>query len=383
MFFPVSVVTTGFFPNHDGLNPRPFFVWRRPGRPSPEWKGMFPDVVPDESTAWAQAMRQCPQNPIFHAEGDVWAHTVMVYEEMHKDPAFQALPAAERYVMQWAALLHDVGKPACTQADGSQRGHARVGSILARQLLWKAGLAPHLREQICSLVRYHMIPHRLTDFWDYQRRVLAMTATTPSHLLSILVRADARGRICPDLDKLLYQCDILDQLILENPPHFPDDHSRVHFFRKGVDPKRQVYDDTRCTVTLLSGLPGSGKSTWVPQNSQGRPVICLDEIREELSVAPSDSQAPVIEAAREQARQYLRAGQDFLWDATNLSEELRSRCLDLFFDYSARTHIVYQEAPFQEWKNRAVDIPGAALERMWRRWELPTCLEAHQVCYPW
>lgn len=38
----------------------------------------------------------------------------------------------------------------------------------------------------------------------------------------------------------------------------------------------EPHEDYRCTVTLMSGLPGSGKDTWLIQNRPELPVVALD-----------------------------------------------------------------------------------------------------------
>src|SRR5258708_34454933 len=39
---------------------------------SPDWRVDW-DAL-DQEYEWIRAMRDCPQDPIFHAEGDVWIH---------------------------------------------------------------------------------------------------------------------------------------------------------------------------------------------------------------------------------------------------------------------------------------------------------------------
>jgi hypothetical protein len=51
-------------------------------------------------------------------------------------------------------------------------------------------------------------------------------------------------------------------------------------------------------------------------------------------------------AAREQARLYLRAGR-FIWNATNISRQIRTQRIDLFADYEA-VRIVHWEATLCE-----------------------------------
>lgn len=338
-------------------------------------------------TPWARAMAACPQHPEHHGEGDCWTHTCMVYQALESDPEFASLTREDQIVLRWAALLHDVAKPACTQSDLSAPGHARKGSIQARQILWREGLPPHLRERVCALVRWHMAPHHLVDQVDWQRRLLAIQVCLPCQHLAMLARADARGRICPDPARLLDQIELFRQLAHENPPAFADDHSRVTYFRRGGDPTRVVYDDTCCQATILCGLPASGKDTWIERHRPPGRVISLDELREQLGIRPQDPQGEVIRQAWEQAREVLRQGQPLVWNATNLSAELRGRVLGLCLDYRARTQIVYCEAPWEEVERRnqarSRPVPAAALERMQTRWEIPDLTEAHQVDYPW
>lgn len=332
---------------------------------------------------WERSLRECPQNPEHHGEGDVFTHTQMVVAALQADPEFQALPAEERELLHWAAWLHDVAKPLCLQPDLSCPGHARKGSQMARQLLYQREVPRPRRELTCNLVRYHMVPYRLVDSPDWQRQILAIGLNTRCDLLAILARADARGRICRDQQQLLDQIELFAQLARENPPCFADDHSRVTYFRKGGDPARTVYHQPRCRVTVMSGLPAAGKDHWISRHGEGQPVVSLDGLREELEVSPSGDQGAVIQAAREQARQHLRAGRDFIWNATNLSQSLRQRTLDLCFDYAADVRLVYVEAPLAEIERRnqarSRPVPAGVVERMLRRWEPPDREEAHEL----
>lgn len=332
---------------------------------------------------WERALRDCAQNPDHHGEGYVWTHTCMVVEALQADPAFQALDEPERDMLTRAAWLHDVAKPLCLQPDLSCPGHARKGSQMARQFLYEQDYGWQQRETVCQLVRYHMIPYRLVDAPDWQRQLLALGLTVRCDLLTLLARADARGRICRDQQRLLDQIELFAQLAAENPPRFADNHSRVTYFRRGGDPERVVFHQPRCRATVMSGLPAAGKDHWIANHGQGLPVISLDGLREELDVSPGGDQGEVIQAAREQARVYLRAGRDFIWNATNLSAQLRQRTLDLCYDYEADVRLVYVEAPLSEIERRnqarARPVPAGVVERMLRRWEPPDHCEAHEL----
>ena len=94
----------------------------------------------------------------------------------------------------------------------------------------------------------------------------------------------------------------------------------------------------------MSGLPGSGKDTWIARHASELPQISLDTIREETGAEPTGNQGAVVQAAREKARVLLRSGDDFVWNATNLSREIRGQVVDLLTAYDARLKIVYVEA---------------------------------------
>ena len=112
-------------------------------------------------------------------------------------------------------------------------------------------------------------------------------------------------------------------------------------------------------------------------------MVSLDAIRVELGIGPAGKQGRVVTAARERAREYLRAQKNFMWNATNLSRRIRDGLIDLFTDYGARVRIVYLEVPpaVQKRRNaaRRDPVPAAALERMLNSWEPPKINEAHRV----
>jgi predicted kinase len=135
----------------------------------------------------------------------------------------------------------------------------------------------------------------------------------------------------------------------------------------------------------MSGLPGSGKDHYLRTHLPDRLVISLDALRAELDVSPADDQGAVVNEARERAREALRAGRPFVWNATNLSRQLRGLSLRLFAAYGARVRIVYVEVPpgvlFAQNRQRSAVVPQGVLERLIDRWEVPDRTEAHAVEY--
>ncbi len=314
----------------------------------------------------------------------------MVCEALAALPGWRALPSPDREVVWAAALLHDVAKPECTRNEEGRwisPGHARRGAVRAREILWMAGVPLEARETVCALVKHHMVPNWLLERDDPQRLLAELSQTAPCDLLALLAEADMRGRICADQAQLLERVALFgeyarEQGCWEGPFPFPSPAGRFEFFRKpGRDPQYLPHEDYRCQVTVMSGLPGAGKDPWVAAHASGLPSVSLDALRDELGVNPLSHQGRVIEAARERARELLRARQDFVWNATNLSFDLRSRCLDLIASYAARIRLVYCEAPCAvlEERNAGRAFPWAAVEGLLRRWEVPEPWEAHEV----
>lgn len=366
------------------------FAPRPPDEPLADWRLDWDSL--DGEFQFVRDMRGCPQDPVHHAEGDVWIHTRMVCESLIENPRWRALAPAEREIVFDASLLHDVAKPATTREENGRitsRGHSKRGEIMARELLWRMGAPFQAREQVANLVRYHQIPFFLIDRPDARRTLFTSSQTARCDLLSLVTEADARGRICGDRQKLLDNIALFTQYsqeqgCLSGPREFPSDHSRFLYFRKeDRDPDYPAFDDTICEVIMMSGLPGAGKDHWIATNAPDWPVVSLDGLRREMKISPSENQGRVVARARERAREYLRRKQPFIWNATNISRQLREHCISLCAAYNARVRIVYVEAGpaalAEQNRAREFSVPPEVINRLLARWEPPDLTEAHRV----
>ncbi|MDB5312670.1 MAG: hypothetical protein JWO38_6872 [Gemmataceae bacterium] len=375
--------------------------WHIPGCPEPPDWGVdmagLRDLYP-----WLEPLGECPQDPVFHAEGDVLTHLGLVLAELAALPAFRTLPEADRHVLFAGTLLHDIAKPdrTRTEEDGRVRspGHAVKGVYKARRILAEDpafgpdGTPFGVREQVLALVRWHGLPATYLEKPDPERAVILAGMTARMDLLAVLAEADHRGRVClKDADDTMTRVGLFPDFCREvacwdGPRAFASDHSRVGYFRAPTaHPTLALYDDTRCEVTVLSGLPGSGKDTWVRANAGTREVIGLDDIRAELDVDPGENQGAVIAAAHDRAKGLLRTGTPFVWNATNVSRTLRGKIVDLAAGYKARVRVVYLEPPLPQ--NRARNagrvkyVPQRVWDRMLDRLDVPNLTEAHAVEY--
>jgi putative nucleotidyltransferase with HDIG domain len=341
-----------------------------------------------------EAMRGCRQDPRWHAEGDVFKHTRMVCEALVSLSEWRALPPTERSIVFAATLFHDVGKPACTrtQEDGAitSKGHARHGANMIRSMLYCANDAPMVvREAICSIVRHHGLPLNFLEKESPQRSVIAASLVARCEWLAMVAKADVLGRKCADQRELLDRIELFSAFCQENnclalPRPFVSDHSRFVYLQK---PKGNLeydaYDDTDFEFILMSGLPGSGKDRWINDNVAGLPVVSLDALRLELSVDPADDQSAVVACAKEKARAFARSKKSFVWNATNVTRQMRDQLVRLAAGYNARVRIVYLEAPYQEIlrrnRSRGNAVPVGVIDRLIHRLEVPDLTEAHVI----
>ena len=169
------------------------------------------------------------------------------------------------------------------------------------------------------------------------------------------------------------------------PYPFSTDHARFTFFRQREPNLHYVpHEDFSCTVTLMSGLPASGKDTWLSTN-RDRPsrlfrwmtfevnsALILLTIRDEWGRKPKNAVGSL-----------LRSGTSFAFNATNTMRQTRGRWLDLFADYNARIEIVYVEPPFenllQQNKARSKDVPEPVIRGLAEKCEPPTWIECHSL----
>lgn len=351
-------------------------------------------------------MKEIQQNPVFHGEGTVYTHTKMVCEELVRLPEFRSLPRMQKIGVFAAGIFHDIGKIRTTKMEDGvciSPHHASTGSQMAREYLWKTcGLCGSreqiaLRELICFLIRYHMLPARLLDFEDQERKVREVASygeLVPEFswsLVCLLAEADVRGRIASDVPELLEKVDLArviaeDAQCLDHPYLFCDAYTKhVYLSGKNVTPDHSLYNVSWGEVVLLCGLPGTGKDIWIQKNLPEYPMISLDEIRIEMKIKPTDNQRAVAQEAQERAKEYLRKKQPFVWNATNITTDTRQKQINLFERYGASVRIVYLETDWNTQltrnSSRKAEVPVAAIEKMLGKLVPPTPEEAVLVTW--
>jgi poly(A) polymerase len=101
---------------------------------------LLPEVV---------AMKDTPQSPDYHPEGDVFVHTMLLLSHMQEPSE----------TLAYGALLHDIAKPVCVRQEEKRitfYGHTEKGSEMAMEMLQRLKRSRATGERVAYLVRNHL-----------------------------------------------------------------------------------------------------------------------------------------------------------------------------------------------------------------------------------
>jgi predicted kinase len=345
---------------------------------------------------WIRDMKDVPQSPVHHAEGNVDVHTQLVLEALVNLEEYMELCPQDQEIIWAAAILHDVEKRSCTKLDDDGNivspNHAKKGALTTRQILYREIETPfEIREMIVGLVRYHGLPIWIFEKQDPIKSAIQASLEVNTKLLTILAKADMLGRICEDVEDMLYRVDMFKELCIDqncygNPKDFPSNLGRFQYFQKTDQaPGFEPFDDTKTDVILLSGIAGSGKDFYLKKHYPRHKVVSLDDLRRANKIEHNDSKGNgrVIQEAKEMAKEFMRKQIPFVWNATNITRQMREQLIDLCTVYGAKITIVYLEVPYkklgQQNFNRENPIPAIAVERMIDKLEIPQLWEVHEL----
>ena len=147
------------------------------------------------------ALAGCPQEPEWHPEGDVWAHTLQVVDRARF--RVDDLGRPQQIAVMLGAVCHDFGKPSTTAiVDGRIRSldHEEQGVVPTLSFLDRLSVRSiegyDVRQQVVGLVAQHLKPgawHKVRDeVGDGAFRRLAQKVDL--ELLARVAKADCLGR---------------------------------------------------------------------------------------------------------------------------------------------------------------------------------------------
>lgn len=150
------------------------------------WLRFYPELA---------ALQGCPQDPLWHPEGDVWVHTLHCLDAFAQERTGQP---DDDLTVGLGVLCHDFGKPATTEeAFGriTSRGHEPEGEAPTRTFLSRLTNQSGLADDVAALVRCHLRPRQLYDAKasDSAVRRLATQVGRIDRLVRV-ARADHLGR---------------------------------------------------------------------------------------------------------------------------------------------------------------------------------------------
>lgn len=307
-------------------------------------------------------LKETEQNPKWHAEGSVWAHTVNVCNEALKicdELDWISGGDRKKQILLGAALFHDVGKGETTTFTDTWHSynHESVGEKIARRLLWDEELS--IREDVCALVKYHMVlclyrksTHRAELLLDMSHKVHSL------QMLLALCRCDLNGSVQEDLNRKSIDLMTVSEMedfakelnCYECPSLLP-----ITGEKSASDEKRLFFENKpKKFVHVLIGLPGSGKSTWIKEHVTYGTILSRDAIRAELGfckegekiVGTSEQENAVSEEFNKALLEKMKTDnvECIYIDNINLRRKYRNNFHTLLSDYNVVWKYFYFEA---------------------------------------
>ena len=126
-----------------------------------EWLNKFGAI--DQLFPEIRSLRDVPQDPEWHPEGDVYVHTLLAVDRARE--LIDDLPYAKQVTVMLAALAHDFGKPPTTdfiEGRWRSRGHEEAGVEPTEKFLDRLNIHTidgyDVRGQVIAIVREHLKP---------------------------------------------------------------------------------------------------------------------------------------------------------------------------------------------------------------------------------
>lgn len=113
------------------------------------------DIFNEYPFSMLSRLKEVPQSPKHHPEGNVWNHTMLVIDKAAQKRKKSRSPVA----FMWAALLHDIGKAETTNEENGRitaYDHDKAGARKAADFLAEFMEDEELIRRITALIRWHM-----------------------------------------------------------------------------------------------------------------------------------------------------------------------------------------------------------------------------------
>ncbi len=159
-----------------------------------------------------KALKETPQDKIWHGEGDVEIHTEMCLKQIDRIIYENNITGIEKIIILLSVLSHDLGKPACTVHELKKgvmaitsNGHEALGGKMVIEFLSSLGFNDAVITPISNLVSNHLAGVNISQIPAQSGKVKAVKKLSrrlfPATIqqLLLLMEADSKGRI-PEKD---------------------------------------------------------------------------------------------------------------------------------------------------------------------------------------
>ena len=160
------------------------------------------------------------QNPIYHREGDVWTHTMMVLDYAHtiteQDYAGYMIEPINKNYFMLACLCHDLGKPEAYNDDCGRVtsiNHEKIGLKPAEQFILRITQDRKIMKYVLNMVEMHMKPNMCANSHSHKKATNRMfNKSIDTRGLLLLAKSDYLGRIHGDPDYKNIETWLMDRL---------------------------------------------------------------------------------------------------------------------------------------------------------------------------
>lgn len=156
-----------------------------------------------------------------------------------------------------------------------------------------------------------------------------------------------------------------------------------HRPRWNIIQKRSAYDPEWGQVTMLYGLPGTGRGAWIQAHYPVLPVVCLGEICREQGIPRQKATSDDIAEVRHRAFKLLEQHRPFVWIHNYLNLPELYRWLDDCRVYKAAVKLVFLETGEKERTQRNLSrkepVSEWGVNNMIGSLEIPYLTEVREV----